>query len=291
MSHFVELETRGVVALTGPDRAAFLNGLTTNEVPAPGAPPVYSAVLTPQGKFLFDFFIIATDAALLLDCAKAQAAALIARLRPYKLRAQVELSESSDAYAVIAVTAPLQGSFPATHVYADPRHAELGTRLLVPRDWVPDVKARLLATGLVEGTTDDYDIHRLRLGVPEGATDIPSGQGLPLEYNLDLFHAISWTKGCYVGQELTARTRYRALLKKRLFAVSSTAPLPAAGTPVLQGGAEAGEIRAATGNDALALLRFDNLAQEEVLTADGKPLTVTWPQGLDRTSQTGSTSK
>jgi len=285
MNSFIELASRGVIALHGEDRASFLNGLTTNEIPAAGTAPVYSALLSPQGKFLFDFFMLATADSILLDCARAEAPALLAKLRPYKLRAKVDMQDASEAYATLALLneAPLVADLPAAQLYADPRHPAMGQRLLVPRDWLPDAKARLLAAGYSEATEATYTEHRLRHGVPDGATDLPEGRAIPLEYNFDLLNAISWTKGCYVGQELTARTRYRGLLRKRLFAISGPAPLPPPGTAIMKNGQEAGELRASAGHVGLAILRLEHLATEEGLTADGKPLTLHWPTGLNRT--------
>lgn len=275
MPSFIELR-REIVAVTGPDRASFLQGLVTNDVTKA---PVYAALLSPQGKFQYDFFIVSAGEALLLDVAWGKGAEIIKRLSPYKLRSKLEMTESRD-WTVLAVTArppEMKGAIG----FADPRLAALGWRILVPRDWLPDAKAKLLEAGLSEGAPDEYEALRLAHGVPDGVKDIPENRGIPLEYNLDALNAISWDKGCYMGQELTARTRYRGLVRKRLLPVDITGPLPAPGAIVKLGDSEAGEMRSGRGQTGLVLLRLEH-AKAESFTSDGATLKLRWPSFLDR---------
>lgn len=239
------LPGRGVVEVTGEDRAVFLQGLVSNDVTAarPGQ-AVFAALLTPQGKWLADFFLFAEADRLLLDCARDQAGLLVATLSRFRLRAKVALRDASDGFAAHAGWggAPL----PADAIAApDPRLPEAGWRALAPAPLPSDADEAA------------YDLHRLSLGLPDGARDMETQKSVLLEGGFDELSGVSWTKGCYMGQELTARTKYRGLLKKRLFPVAIAGPHPAPGTPVTQAGAEVGEMRSGRDGLGLALLRIE----------------------------------
>ena len=245
MTHLTPLPDRAALAVAGPDRVAFLQGLVSNDVAlaAPGR-AVWAALLTAQGKYLADFFIFATQDALLLDVAAADAAGLLARLSRYRLRAAVTLAARPDLAVYAAWGAP-PALPPAAIAAPDPRLPAAGWRILSP---VP-----LPATA----TAGDWDRHRLALGLPDGARDLEPERSLLLEAGFDELGGVSWTKGCYMGQELTARTKYRGLVKRRLVPVDVAGPLPAAGTPVLKNGAEVGTMRSGRGDIGLASLRLD----------------------------------
>ena len=282
---YVTLPSRGILAIDGPDRAAFLQGLVSNDVTQVGpSRAIYAAFLTPQGKYLHDFFIAEmeteTGGKLLLDAEAARLADLQRRLKMYKLRSKVSLEDASPQFSVTALYGP--GTLEALGltaepgaaepigggmVFADPRLAGLGARAILPRGTEPAV---LEPAGFVPADAAAYDQLRLKLGVPDGSRDLVVDKAILLENNLDELHAISWQKGCYMGQELTARTRYRGLVRKRLFPVTVDGPLPAPGTPVMLGDKEAGEIRSGTGGHALALLRLEEVARAE---AEGGGLT------------------
>ncbi len=234
-----------MVEVTGEDRTAFLQGLVSNDVTAgqPGR-AVFAALLTPQGKWLADFFLFAEGERLLLDCARDQAGLLVTTLSRFRLRAKVALGDVSDGFAVQAGWggAPMPESAIAA---PDPRLAEAGWRALSPAPLGADADEAA------------YDLHRLSLGLPDGARDMEAQKSVLLEGGFDELAGVSWTKGCYMGQELTARTKYRGLLKKRLFPVVITGPLPAPGTPVTQEGAEVGEMRSGRDGLGLALLRIE----------------------------------
>lgn len=239
------LPGRGVVEVTGEDRTAFLQGLVSNDVTLarPGQ-AVFAALLTPQGKWLADFFVFAEAERLLLDCARDQAGLLVTTLSRFRLRAKVALRDASDSFAVLAGwgEAPL----PAGAIAApDPRLAEAGWRALAPAPLAADADEAA------------YDLHRLSLGLPDGARDMEPQKSVLLEGGFDELAGVSWTKGCYMGQELTARTKYRGLLKKRLVPVAVAGPLPAPGTLVTQQGAEVGEMRSGRDGLGLALLRIE----------------------------------
>jgi folate-binding protein YgfZ len=264
-------ESRGVLALSGEEAGSFLQGLVTNDVMRVGPDrAVWAALLTPQGRYLHDFFLAAApDGSLWLDCEAERRQDLMRRLTIYKLRAKVRIADASADLAVLRLygagaperlgIAPEPGSAQALGggiVFTDPRDARLGARAILPRAEAAGLADRL---GVAAGRPDQYEALRLALGVPEGGRELEPEKALPMESRFDLLNGIDWQKGCYVGQELTARMRYRALVKKRLVPVAIEGPAPEPGTPVLLEGEEVGVMRAAAGRYGLALLRLEKL--------------------------------
>ena len=231
-----------MIEVSGEDRVSFLQGLVSNDVAEarPGR-AVWAALLTPQGKWLADFFILADGARLLLDCEAGQAAMLAQRLTRFRLRAKVDVQP-----VPLRVHAAWGGTAPEAGVAAaDPRTSDAGWRVLA-------------GTSLAaNATAEDWDRHRLALGLPDGSRDMEAEKTTLLEAGFDELHGVSWTKGCYMGQELTARTKYRGLLKRRLVPVRIDGPAPSAGTPVLHDGMEVGTMRSAVTGLGMALLRLD----------------------------------
>lgn len=243
----VRLPNRGVLRVGGEEAESFLQNLVSNNVgPAATDTGVYATLLTPQGKFLHDFFIARdADGAFLLDCEADRLDDLKRRLTMYKLRSKVDLADVSGDWAVVAV---LSGTIDAPVSYDDPRHPDLGRRALVPAG--ADIGGR-------EGDPADYERRRLTCGVPDGSRDMEVEKSFLLENRIDAFHGIDFKKGCYVGQELTARTKYRGNVRKRLTPVSVDGDLPAPGTPVTADGKEVGTLRTGLGDRALAMLRIE----------------------------------
>lgn len=241
------LPDRGVLEVAGPDRVGFLQGLVSNDVvDIPGGRAVWAALLTPQGKWLADFFVLATPLALLLDAERAQVPVLAQRLARFRLRAKVDLRDASADWHVHAAWG--EGDILEGFGGRDPRLPEAGWRILAPMPLAEPA------------TAEAYDRHRLALGLPDGSRDMEAEKSVLLEAGFDELHGVSWSKGCYMGQELTARTRYRGLVKRRLVPVDVAGPLPARGTPVTDAaGAEIGELRSGRDARALALLRIDAL--------------------------------
>lgn len=229
------LSDRSIVALSGPDARTLLQGLITNDIDklAPDR-PVYAALLAPQGKILFDFLISEGDGAVLLDCAASSAEALAKRLTMYRLRAKVEIG-------VRPQLAVIWGEG-----LDDPRHRGMGKRRIMAK----------AETGAEP--SEAYLEHRLKLGVPEG-TDFGSDKMFALDAGLEELHGVSFEKGCYVGQELTARMKHRGTARKRLLVVESDAALPSPGTDVIAGGTALGEITNSYGARGFALIRLDRL--------------------------------
>lgn len=263
------LPNRGVLAVSGEDRVKYLQGLVSNDVRlATSERAIYTWFMTPQGKYLHDFIIFETGEALLLDVEADRRDDLLRRLKMYKLRSKITLEDWTDRFAVAALygagaaalaglgggervrAAPLAGGGVAA---IDPRSEMLGVRALAPRD------AAETLFNAPQADFADYDRLRLSLGVADGARDLVPEKSIALENNMDALGALSWDKGCYMGQELTARTKYRGLVKKRLATLRVDGALPPAGTPVFLGEQEAGELRSGRDDCALALLRIDVL--------------------------------
>jgi folate-binding protein YgfZ len=259
---FVRLQNRGFLRLSGPDRLTFLQGLVSNDVNkvAPGQ-AVYSCLLTPQGKFLHDFFLIAEGESLLIECEADRRVDLAQRLKVYKLRSKIEIAEAD--YAVFAAFGPTLLPLDVI-IYRDPRSPALGTRMLLPAGASIDA---------MPIPFDIYDRFRIAEAVPDGSRDMEVGKAILLENNIDLLNGVAWDKGCYTGQELTARTRYRGLVKKRLMPVRIAGRVPPAGTPLIEKGSEVGEMRSASGDLGLALLRLERLRQLGPIEIEGAVLT------------------
>lgn len=249
--HCTRLSDRTVIRIGGADRVRFLQGLVTADIAALGPnDAAWSACLTPQGRWQADFFVLAhpDDACLLLDCATAQAEALRTQLLRFRLRADVTIDLTGLSVHALwgAATDTVGGEALLENAlsYRDPRLDNAGWRLI---DAPPATKAN--------ATEQDYALHRLALGLPDGAQDCEEGRTLAAEANMDLLGGIAWDKGCYMGQEVTARMRYRALVKRRLVPVASTAPLPAPGAPIEQNGVEVGTLRSSQDHLGLAMLK------------------------------------
>lgn len=231
---FTALTDRAVLRLSGPDALPFLQGLVTCDVlrlPQRGAQ--FAALLTPQGKYLHSFFLCWQDGAVLLDVARARLPDLLARLKMYKLRSQVLIEETA-----LRVGAGW-GEPPAPHAFADPRLEGLGWRII--GEALPQVSA----------TPEDYDAHRLALGVP-GDNDLTPEKSFPLQFGFEDLQAVDFAKGCYVGQEVTARTKHRGQLAKLLCSVRGV--LPEKGAPLLLEGVAVGEMLSGRDGVGLALL-------------------------------------
>jgi folate-binding protein YgfZ len=284
-ARFVVLEDRGVLAIGGPDRAAFLQGLISNDVTRVGNErAIYAALLTAQGKYLHDFTLVERDETIWLDGEAARLADLKRRLTMYRLRAKVTIGDRPD----LAVAAVFGGAslglpnepgaarlFDEGSAFTDPRLAKLGARVILPRD---RIRQLLRDSGAVESDFAEYDRLRLELGVPDGSRDLVLDKSILLEAGFDELHGVDWQKGCYIGQELTARTKYRGLIKKRLFPVRIDGPAPEPGAIVTLDGHEAGEMRSSRDSVGLALLRLEAVDKHEKLLVGD---TVVEPQTPD----------
>jgi folate-binding protein YgfZ len=249
------LDDRGVVRVAGADAVSFLQGLLTNDVErlTPGEAR-YAALLTPQGKILFDMIIVrapdADGAVFLLDCGAAQAADLARRLGFYKLRAKVAIADESADRAVAAFWGDEPASDHGGVVYADPRDPRLGWRAILPR-----ARARAFGSEHV----NEYEGLRIGVVAPKGGLDFAYGDVFPHDVNLDLLHGVDFDKGCYVGQEVVSRMRHRGTARKRVARVKTASSAPPPGTPILDRELGVGTLGSSSGREALAVLRFDRV--------------------------------
>lgn len=229
---------RRVLALTGADRIAFLQGLVTNDVRKLGEPDrriVYAALLSPQGKYLADFFLVGEPERVLLDANAGQAEALARRLAMYRLRADVQI--------LPAGLNVLRGLGPAPEdALPDPRDPRLGWRRYTTQDGTPPVI--------------DWDAIRVEAEVPEAGVELIPDESYILEAGFERLHGVDFRKGCYVGQEVTARMKHRTELRKGIVRVT-VAGEAAPGTEITSGGKAAGRLLTRAGDRALAYLRFD----------------------------------
>jgi folate-binding protein YgfZ len=236
------LTARRVVAVGGADRQRFLQGVVTNDLDRLDAGAVYAALLTPQGKYLADFLVVADGPRILIDVAAPLAEDLMRRLALYRLRADVTL-EPTDLVALRGLGDPPPGA------WADPRHPALGWRALV----APDGCGAAADTD----TDTDWDAIRVAHCIPESGIELIPGETFILEAGFDRLNGVDHRKGCYVGQEVTARMRHKTVLRKGLVTVAVEGAAPV-GTPVTTAdGREAGTLFTRAGDRAIAYLRFD----------------------------------
>jgi len=253
------LPDRGVVSVSGPDALKLLQGLVTNDVAQlDAAPAMHAGLLSPQGKILFDFFVVRTRDGALLEVARDRAADLVKRLKLYKLRADVSIADVSDAHAVLAIFGP-GARFDGPRAYPDPRLPALGWRAIVAAGDPVDASA-----GVAE-----YHQERIALGVPEGGHDYAFGDAFPHEALFDQLNGVSFTKGCYVGQEIVSRMEHRGTARSRVVPVVAAGGALISSTPVHAGDIEIGTVGSVAGNRGLALIRLDRAAD---FTAKGVAL-------------------
>jgi folate-binding protein YgfZ len=274
------LPDRGVISITGEDATPFIHGLVTQNIEnlKPGT-ATYTALLTPQGKVLFDFLVLRHEGGYLLDCARASLADLNRRLGFYKLRSKVEIADKSDELAVAAVwDAPGEAAAPSGgHVFSDPRAEGLGQRLIAPAD---KLRAAAEKAGWTLAEPADYDAHRIAQGVPEGLKDYESGEVFAHDACIDQLGGVDFYKGCYVGQEVVSRMHHRGTARKRFVAVRGKG-LPEPGAAVTAGSTNLGKLTSVAGGRGLALLRIDRagqaLARGEAIKAGDIPVELVRP--------------
>jgi folate-binding protein YgfZ len=246
--HYSQLLNRKLIEISGDDAVVFLQGLVSNDVARlKEGDAAYAALLSPQGKFLHDFFLLRQHDTILMDCDAASLSDLLARLAMYKLRAKVTIS-AKEELGIVAVwgdqKSPMGG-------FADPRLTDMGWR--IPGN-VKAICDQCEQQGIRAAAPDAYERLRLESGLPDGARDMVRDKSLLLEFGFEDLHGVDFAKGCYVGQEVTARSKYRGQVRKFIYRVEAHETLPETGTPVTLDGAPAGEIRSSLGNAGLALL-------------------------------------
>ncbi|MEQ9489214.1 MAG: folate-binding protein [Alphaproteobacteria bacterium] len=268
---FTELTDRGVLTVAGADRESFLQGLVSNDVAAAmQGQPVWAALLSPQGKYKHDFFILADGDRLLLDCEGGDRLMDLGRtLRKFILRSDVTLGIEKDVSALVVWGEDAAGladgngviDFAGGKCFADPRLPSMGVRILAPAE---PARAALSDAGLIEGPVEAWHAWRIAMGVPDGSRDLDVEKSILLEAGFDELHGIDWKKGCYMGQELTARTKYRGLVKRRLVPVRVDGDGVAAGADITLEGRVVGTLKSVALPEkmALATLRLDAIKQD-----------------------------
>ena len=273
--HATLLEGRGVLRVSGPDAGKFLQGLITNDIgKTDGGKAIHAGLLSPQGKVLFDFFVVPDGNGFLIDVARDKAEELLKRLGFYRLRAQVEIAaEPSLEVAAAWDEAPRP---PADAIiYADPRLAGLGFRLIFPKG------TEGADLGCETSSEGDYHALRIKLGVPEGGRDYRLGDAFPHEALFDELNGVDFAKGCFVGQEVVSRMEHRGTARKRIVRVDAAGPLPAAGTSIEAGGVAIGTLGSVSGRSGLAMIRLDRaeaaVTASKALTAGGVKIALRRP--------------
>ena len=280
---------RGVVSIVGTDAGKFLQGLITNDiVETVHRRAIFAGLLTPQGKVLFDFLVAPFTNGFLLDVSLKSASDLVRRLTMYKLRSDVTITDISSKHAMsqtfrAGATAGAMGQSSNLYLakYVDPRQANFVIRTIWAHsaeemDWqdIAPMDTR-------EKPTEELEQHRIALGIPEGGKDYAFGELFPHEAMFDQLNGVSFTKGCYVGQEIVARMQHRGTARSRFLIVNAAAPLPPMGTEVRADDRLLGTMGSSAGHQGLALVRLDRLGEAykagRSVTIGGVPVTLTKP--------------
>lgn len=252
------LPDRGVLQLSGPDTETFLQGLLTNDIrKLTTEQPLYAAILTPQGKLLYDIFAYTHEDGVLLEYYLPLKEELLKKLRMYRLRAKVDIVEKPE----MKVIAAWGGALSATR---DPRHPEMGYRYA----------ATSLPEGFSQASLEEYHYRRIGFTIPEMPVDLVSGESFPLPSNMEAIHAIDYQKGCYVGQEVTARSKYRGNIRKAIFTVRFDALPPPTGTAITAEGRAVGVCLSHARELGLAHLEIEAAQQKTPLQVNGTGLSV-----------------
>ena len=273
------LPDRGVVKVSGDAARKFLHGLVTADMLSltPGTAR-FCALLTPQGKIIADFFVAEAPSAdgggFFLDVPRVLDTTLFDKLNLYKLRAKVLIEGLSEILGVLAVW---DGTPAAKYglSYADPRLPALGARLMVPPHRAADA-AREIGASLV--AAEDYEAHRIGLGVPRGGIDFAYGDAFPHEADMDQLGGVDFAKGCYVGQEVVSRIEHRGIARTRAVPIRYDGGAPENGVAITAGERQVGTMGSAARGRGIALLRLDRVAEAtEPLTAGGVPIHLVKP--------------
>jgi folate-binding protein YgfZ len=230
---------RAVITLFGEDRFSFLQGLITQDVQKAQKGLIYGLMLTPNGRFFTDLFIVEHKDCLLVDVAKEHTDLMVTKFKLYKLRSKVSFSVNEDMHVFVSPT-------PTNHplCFMDPRKEGLGYRIYTTDNMVPDA-------------FDPIEYHKflMKQSIPNGPNDMEVEKSIPLEWSMERLNAIDWTKGCYLGQELTARTHHQGLVRKKVFCLEGNNM--ERGQKVFKEGTEIGRIVSTVDSLALALLKIE----------------------------------
>jgi folate-binding protein YgfZ len=279
------LSSRALIAIGGEDWRSFLQGLITQDVETLGVGEArFGALLTPQGRLLYDLFVVGRDDGAWLDAAAERRDALVQRLAMYRLRAKVEIEPSDDPVSALFTAHPGESRDPGSSSERMAESAWAPAFAGMSGIWAADPRLPALGwrgygaapPGNAQAVAEDaYEAHRLALGVP-GPADWGSEKTYPIEADFDLLGGVDFRKGCFVGQETTSRMKRRGQIKSRMLPIRFDGPAPAHGSEILAGKLRAGEVLSGGDGRAMALLRLDR-ALGGTLTVDGRPVAVEQP--------------
>jgi folate-binding protein YgfZ len=264
------LDDRAVVRIAGPEAGTFLQNVVTLDVPAADRDGCgYGALLTPQGKVMWDFLLHRLDDGYAADVRAEEVEAFAKRLSLYKLRAKVEIGVAAELAVFVG-----WGDGPSPQggeeVHADPRLAELGWRWIAPAGSVQ-----------TDASTADWHRHRIALAVPEGGVDFAFGDAFPFDAAMDSLNGVAFDKGCFVGQEVVSRMRHRGTARRRIVAIDAKTALPEPGAEIVAGGRPLGRLGSAADGHAIGLVRLDRLRAAldagEAVQAGPEEVTVALP--------------
>ena len=256
-SNYVNLIDSQFISISGDDRKDFLQGLITNDINKCNSnTPIYSCFLSPQGKFIADFFVVDCEKNYLIEIHKKFISGFLDKLRIYKLRSKITINdnENFESLVILENNNLLQSNNDIIN-FIDPRNNKLGRKVYIKLDRINDFKNKF---NLQEVKFESYRELLINNLIPFSPDDLIINKSLILENNFEKINAIDWDKGCYVGQEITARMKYRALLKKSIRAVEIISGNVNPGNKILNNQNAIGEIISCFNNLAIAMLRIDD---------------------------------
>ena len=273
---YIVFEDRSFFEIKGEDKDTFLQGLITNDInKCTDKKSIYSAFLSPQGKFLADFFILKYENSYLFETPKLFLEELLKKLNNYKLRSKIDIVEKQSLISLsILGSDEIFGKLDSLgstikiddgYAFIDPRNKELGIKVIINKDTINFFAKKY---DLIEEDINKYEEIRINNAIPDSIFDLKYNNSLILENNFDKINAISWDKGCYVGQEITARIKYRSLLKKNLLKVKILNGFVSSGDDIYFEEKLIGTITSNNKNIALAMIRlsdFDNAIKKKAI--------------------------
>jgi folate-binding protein YgfZ len=219
-NYFEQITDRAILSISGIDAFTFLQGLLSNNVNLLKEDrALYSLMLTPQGKFLYDFYLTRNDSEILIDCSSIKYNEICKKFALYKLRSNISINQVRDQYVILTLYSnELTEKIIDDNVliFLDPRYSAIGFRVIVKKDYMDEF---IKKHNLIPATNYKDIIYNLAIPLPD--IDLISEKSFPLEFGLDNLNAISFDKGCYVGQELTARTKHRGVVRKKIYKISA----------------------------------------------------------------------
>ena len=278
-SNYFNLADSKFLSISGEDRGNFLQDLITNDIhKCDSTNSIYSCLLTPQGKFIADFFIIDHENSYLIETHKNFAEDLINKLKIYKLRAKVEINIVNDLLSLSLIeNNDLLQSEAEILLFKDPRNDKLGNKIFVAKNKFKEIEKKY---NLIEDNFEKYRELLIKNLIPFSSEDLIQDKSLLLENNFDKINAIDWEKGCYVGQEITARMKYRALLKKSIIVVEIISGHVNRGNQINFNQNKVGEIISSFNKLAIAMLKIEEVKSiflnKEILKTESATLKIVY---------------